>query len=170
MDLLKTHIQKNTFTVTDAHHFLSVLRQVLDKIFFVSDEGLSTDERYRNVVAALPESDKYHLEALSIDFLQTVSSENVHAILHDVRDWIESRPKITLYVPVTFESEQLKMIGSWCRAEISQNLFLEIIVEPSVVGGCAFIYKSSYHDMSLRARLHEDPTVIPNIIARYESA
>ncbi len=170
MEILKAHIQKTTFTVTEAHHVLSVLRQVIDKIFFIENDGMPIDERYRAAVADLPDTDRHHLSSLSADFLKEVSGDNVHTVLHDVREWVESRPKLTLYIPVVFETEQLATIGTWCRSEMSPDMFLETIVEPSVVGGCAFIYKSSYHDMSLRARLHEDPTAIPNIIARYESA
>jgi len=169
MEILRTHIHKNTFTLTEAYQFLSVLRQVLEKIFFTQDTHREIAERYYDVLHQLSENDKKHLAPIAVDFLSHITTENVHDIMHDLRVWLEEQPVMTLYVPVQFDADSIASIGTWCRAEIAPDLFLELIVEPSVVGGCAFIYRSSYHDVSLHARFREHPDMVSKMIATYES-
>lgn len=170
MDSFKEKFLATTYTVTSAHQRLGVLRHVLETVFFAEDTTQTTDERFQGALTKLSEADRRSISALGTEYLAEVTQENLHQTLINWRDWIDELPTMTLYVPVEFEDAQVAQLGQWCRAEVARSVLLELVVEPAVVGGCAFIQNHTYHDMSLRARLAEDAKTIPNIVASYESA
>lgn len=171
MDNLKKKLLDNTYTVASAHRRLSLLRQVLEKVFFVADvDGHAVEKRYQDALEELSESDNKSLVVFGNEFLSDLSSDNLHQVLTDLRGWLDNVPTMTLYVPGVFSETQVAELGQWCRVEINDQLFLELSVNPAVVGGCAFVHNHTYYDMSLRARLNEDPNILNSILAKYESA
>jgi hypothetical protein len=169
MDTLTSLLKKNAYTTTSAMRQLSLLRQVLQQIVFVEGASGTVQERYQKALSTLSDDDRHQLEGYGTEFLSTCTMDTIAHTVAELRQWVDDCPTLILYVPVEFDNTHLVSIGEWCRHEIHDNLFLEIVIEPSVVGGCAFIYNNQYHDLSLRARLHEHPEIIPSIIATYES-
>lgn len=169
MDNFKENFLATTYTVNSAHHRLGLLRQGLEKVFFSEEADSSRVERYQAALAELPSSDRQSLTALGTEYLEEINQDNLHKVLANWRQWLDELPTITIYVPVLFTETQEKELGQWCRAEVAQSVLLELVVEPAVVGGCAFIQNSTYYDLSLRSRLAEKEDVIPTIVAKYES-
>jgi hypothetical protein len=169
MDTLKSLLRKNAYTTTSALRQLSLLRQVLEQVVFVEGASGTVVERYQTALSKLPSEERHQLEGYGTDFLSTFAVGTIAKTVAELRQWVDDCPTLILYVPVEFDDDHLTAIGEWCRHEIHNDIFLEIVIEPSVVGGCAFIYNNQYHDLSLRAHLHERPEVIPSIIATYES-
>lgn len=170
MDRFKEQFLATTYTVSGAHQRLSLLRSVLESVFFTTDTSDTVVTRYNAVVEAMSPADRARLGELDTTILSHLTAATLSAALKEWHTWLETLPTLTLYVPVVFEESQVVLLGRWCRAEVAQSVLLELIVEPAVVGGCAVIAHDTYHDLSLRARLAERPTALPAIIATYESA
>ena len=171
MDLLHQKILAHTYTVASAHHSLGTLRHVLEQVFFVSDDSEETvEERYRVALTHLSDSDQRRLVDFGTKWLVDFSQSNLHQHILDLQKWLSEIPTITLYVPVIFEEEQIAWLGEWCRAEIDNQILLELVVDPATVGGCAFVHNHIYYDMSLRARIADMPDAVANVLKRYESA
>jgi F0F1-type ATP synthase delta subunit len=169
MDTYKTHFLATTYTVTAAHQRLALLRRVLEALYFSAASEEPITERLARVTSTLTHEEAAGLAAFDSAFIESQRAETVQAVLSEWQQWLATLPTFTLYVPVVFEDEQIILLGRWCRSEIAQSVLLELIVEPAVVGGCAFIHNHTYHDFSLRARLNRTPHTIPAIIATYES-
>jgi peptidoglycan/LPS O-acetylase OafA/YrhL len=57
-------------------------------------------------------------------------------------------PKVTLYIPVHFSIAQIERIGTWFRTQVQADILLDLKIDPDAVGGCAFVYKNTFHDVS----------------------
>ncbi len=168
MDTLKARIVANTYTLTTLYHRIAVLQQILEQVYFTTDDSATYADRYSAAVAALEETDRVALEEWETDWLTHFSEDNVHHELSALREWAGSLPRMTIYVPVAFDAPAAAVVGQWCRAEIDESLMLEILVDPAVVGGCGVIREYTYHDLSLRAKLAADPTAIKEVLQSYE--
>lgn len=169
MDTFKEKFLAVTYTIAAAHQRLGTLRHILETVWYAEDTTVSLNDRYKTAVLTLPKSDRHFFEELGVDFLSQITQENLHRYITDWQEWIDNLPTLIIYVPVQFEDEQIINLGQWCRAEVTQSVLLDLVIEPAVVGGCAFIKNHTYHDFSLRARLAEDRQVIPAIVTKYES-
>jgi len=170
MDSIKKKLQTTTYTISSAHQRLGLLRQVMEEVFFGSDTPeASVAKRYQAAVANLSPLERQAVTALGVSHLDDWKAESIHHTLTALLQWLDVQPVITLYVPVVFADRQIEILGQWFREEISDDVWLDIMVDPNVVGGCALIVNNIYHDLSLRTFLADDRTIVPKIIARYES-
>ena len=54
------------------------------------------------------------------------------------------------YIPMLFGAQEYKRLGAWFREQVSPRMVLDIKIDPSVAGGCAFVWKGIYHDFSFK--------------------
>jgi len=56
----------------------------------------------------------------------------------------------------------------WLRENLDQpRLVFDFKVDPSLIGGCAFVYKGVYKDYSLRARISDNKDKIIGEFRKY---
>ena len=170
MDTLQTSLLASTYTVTALYHRIGVVQQLIEHVYYTAgaDTSATLSERYQAAVAALPDADQRVVREWGEDWLLAVDEHTVHQFTTALREWVDTLPTMTIYVPVRLDETAAASIGTWCRAELADDMMMELLVDPAVVGGCAVIKEYTYHDLSLRTKLAAQPTVIPDIVGSYE--
>ena len=99
--------------------------------------------------------------------LGSFSAETLYERVRSLKDAAAELPKIGLYVPVRFDAPHIERIGLWCRAHIAPDIMIECTVNPATVGGCAFAYRSAYHDRSLLHYAKKERRAVAELIRTY---
>lgn len=94
---------------------------------------------------------------------------SLHNFLEAIQAWVKALPELTIYVPTALDSAGEAIIGAWCRKEVAPNLMLDIQVEATVIGGCAFVTGGHFHDYSLHGRFADNPSVVADVLDSYAS-
>ncbi len=145
----------NTYTVNDLMRRFALLRNYLEAKLFGGREGgsitletlLMRERADEGAVVAL----KAWNEAFSFE---KISLESLHAMLPSVEEDIRGLPILRLYTPVELDVTQTNRVGNWVRTHLDPNLMLELHVDARAVGGCAFVWRDTFRDYSLRHFVH----------------
>lgn len=154
-------IVDTSYTKSDFYNKSILLKSFFEHLFFTAQSGNSTIEKLNvYLVDNKVESDVIKsLSALNTDFYSYFTSENFNKILDDLEEYVKDLPSIVIYLPVIFTNSEIEKLGKWLRNNIAKNIFMEIKIDPEVVGGCSFVWNSVYHDFSHRYffdKKHED--------------
>jgi len=159
----------HTYTAGALHRRLGLLQECLEEAFFHSTA--STDAVALKVVShASKIASKEDAEVFAhvpSDMWKEFTLHNFADVIASLTQESQTLPVLTLYVPVAFDDAALASISSWCRLEIHKALMLEIIVKPSTVGGCAFVFGDTYHDISLHDIMHTHKGVVAELLNSY---
>jgi hypothetical protein len=169
MDPLKAAFLSNTFTIEAAHRRLGLLQRVLETVLFNTDTA--SENRVVSYTATLAEfASPEDLTALTLwgtAWLAHFSAENFHTELGALRTYIDSLPRLVLYVPEMLDDTGSALVGSWCRTELKVSYLLDLEVDPDVIGGCAFVKDGRFIDYSFAAQLRSNPHLVSEVVASY---
>jgi hypothetical protein len=166
-------ILSNTYTKSDFYRSISLVQEFLEHAFYNTDDSDDVGHTERIVNHARLSGDvtvAERIEEWGEPVLSVFTRENLYQKLKALKEGIEILPELVLYVPVTFGPREIEQIGRWCRQHIDQTIILNISVEPEVVGGCAFVWKGTYHDFSLRYFLQKKEEEIVRLMSAYDVA
>lgn len=143
-DILNT-ILKDTFSLSLLKHRLNILKTNLIKTFF----GSNTEE------LSLSAEDLNWLKSLPLSFYQQFNKDNVYKIFSDLETEIVKLKVLTMHL--TFEPDEatLGQIGIFARKTFDPILLLDIKLNPSLIAGTALVWKGTYRDYSLLAKIEE---------------
>lgn len=146
-------ILKNTFSLGDMYTRADLLGRFFEHLFFgaAEREGARAHLIHAYYQSADPET-QAHADAIAAwgdDVLNTYTAENLYERVHELKQAAEANSKIVLYVPVRLSTAHIERIGVWCRTNVQPNIILDLKVDPSTVGGCAFAFNNLLHDVSL---------------------
>ncbi len=141
----------NTYTVNDLLRRFGFLRAYLEAKLFGGAEGatltlsavLARERADEGSVAALLDWEKAFTR-------EKVSLESLRVMLPSVEEDVRGLPVLRLYTPVELDSTHTARVGAWVREHLDPNLMLELHVDARAVGGCAFVWRDTFHDFSLR--------------------
>lgn len=68
---------------------------------------------------------------------------------------IKSVPVLNLTVAVDFSKEEISEIVERIRKMFKKNVFLELRVDTSLIGGCVFVWDGQVHDFSLKKTISD---------------
>lgn len=136
-------ISKDIYTVSGLKKRLRVLRSYFSKNFFGAP---FTD---------LSENDLLWINSLPKSFLSQFEKSNLTQKLYRLENKSNQLPFLTMYLPFEANGETAKLIGSMVRQLFNPNLFLDIKYDPSLLAGCALVWKGIYKDYSLKERIEE---------------
>ncbi|MDB5238005.1 MAG: hypothetical protein JWM46_275 [Candidatus Kaiserbacteria bacterium] len=145
-------VLKNTFCISDLHRRADILQTFLEHFFFGTTP--KTGSRAELIVSFYAQGDPetvQHAHAVAAwgdAVLDLYTEKNVYERIKLLKSLAASLPKLTLYIPVHFALSQIERIGEWCRAQVQPDILLDIKIDPEAVGGCAFVYKNTFHDFS----------------------
>lgn len=149
---LLQRILLHTYTKSDFYRTLDVVQEYLEHAFYNTDDTDDSNHTERLVRYAESQGDilvAEHLKGWGEPVLSVFTRENLYEKLKELRNAFEGLPEIVVYAPVLFGKEEVLTIGTWCRENLDRNIVLNMQVEPTVVGGCAFVWNGTYHDFSL---------------------
>ncbi|OGG30044.1 hypothetical protein A3A63_01845 [Candidatus Gottesmanbacteria bacterium RIFCSPLOWO2_01_FULL_46_9] len=155
-----------SFVKTDVMRRTRIIREFLEQKFYTPGEkrGLTAFLEHTNT----SDDDMKIMEHWGEPFFNSFTKENAYDLLENVKGRMNDLPTINLYVPLTLGPTDIPRLGAWCRKNIDKNILIELHVEPSTFGGCAFAWNGIYMDYSLRHYLRKRLDAVRNILSDYE--
>jgi hypothetical protein len=172
-NFLLQRILSNTYTKSDFYRSISAVQEFLEHAFYNTDDNDDSNHTERIVKHAHASGDvavAERIEGWGDPVLSVFTRENLYEKLKELKGEVESLPELALYVPVAFGHREIEHIGRWCREHIDRKVVLSLSVEPEVVGGCAFVWKGTYHDFSLQYFIQKKEGEIARLISAYNAA
>lgn len=159
---------KNTYTTDDLVERIALMRKYYAQHLFSGGEHLTL----ANVVQAECEAATFAaLEEWQQAFKkEAISPLVVYEALDAIEEDLAGVPAVTLYVPIKFSPEHVERFGKWFRDNVQPNILLTLRTDPRAAGGCAFIWKSTYYDHSLRYFIQQNRAAIVKTFNKYTHA
>ena len=162
--LLET-ILKTSYSKVEIYRRIRLWRSFLESEFFGKGKKSSLSE-FLKKEAADPEDAKV-MDDWGDGFFDTFTKDNAYEITDALTEAIKNLPLVNLYVPFEPGQKDIEAYGVWFRANVDQYMILEVHLDASVFGGCAFSIDGRYYDYSLRHRLETKTNQIHDILGRF---
>ena len=164
---LLTTIVSNTYTVSDLDRRLGLLRGCVESALFTETDMSYLEECMLYLEKHASEVDMVAVKEWGALVLTAFTQRNVRTLIKNIYAASEAVSVFTIYLPCAFPDAEIKMIGDWCRREGESNVLLDVHVDASVVGGCAFVANDTYQEISFASRMQETPGLITNLLTQY---
>ena len=166
------YLLSRTYTYTDLHRRLRLLQESLEEVIYDEPQQIRVvpiAERRQKAIKekTLEESDAIVLNEMEEKLWEIFTPKTVVSEVKGLMVASDKLPVMTLYVPVFFTEVQLAPISEWARGQVEQNLLFEVLVDPKTVGGCAFVYKDTHFDWSLRRYLRAKRGMVTSLLNAY---
>jgi|SRR3989344_4817887 len=146
MDDFFNQLFSDTYTLSSLKFKSRILRAYMQEILFSgSNQSLDSVD---------PEGKgREWIKSLDKKVLSAITKENFNEVFKFLEEKITSG--LVLYLAFPAEEAQIKEIGQWLRKNINGQLIFDVKVDPSLIGGCALVYKGVYKDFSLKGKIGE---------------
>lgn len=160
-----------TYTKDNLHKKILYLRSFFSNYFFKDNQGEAIKlalAKHLDGEQATPYL-KDTLVNLGDDFYSFFNQENFNSVLDSLDNEVKQYPIITMYVPVLLPPSEVEKLGTWLRTNVSEQIFMELSVDQSAIGGCKFVWNGMVHDFSLSKRLEGHATEIKQLLKNYDT-
>lgn len=142
-DILPT-ILKDTYTISQLRHKISVLKQSFLQHFF-SGQTIEINQNH----------------------LKFINKDNVYQVFDDLEKEIAKFIPLTIYL--TFEPDEatLTQIGQYGRKIFGPSLLFDVKYDPRLIAGAALVWKGVYRDYSLRSKIEERKMLILDTFKKF---
>lgn len=152
-ELLFLKLLKHTYTRANFYYRLEILKEFLEYVFFVrKDTEVQNIEMFKQFLQKRKEDETTKSVLVTLDdaLLLEFTPTNLYEVVQQVKHRIKTLPIIVVYVPARFPPKEVIRLGEWFRTHLLSSLLLSLQVDPSVAGGCAFVWKNIYYDFSFK--------------------
>lgn len=162
--LLET-ILATSYSKVDLHRRIRLWREYLEQAYFgKGKKQIIKSFLERESVTA---QDRKAIESWGEEFAKSFTKETAYELTDILTESIKNLPLVNLYVPYEPTEKDVDRFGEWFRENIDKYILLDIHVDASTFGGCAFAVDGVYKDYSLRSRLAECTPQIHDILGKY---
>jgi hypothetical protein len=163
-DQVTQKILSNSYTKGDIARRLRFLRQYLETCFFKPDE---TDMTKFLLSEHATTDDIDAFISWGKTFFDGFTKENAYKIIEDIEKYIKTMPMISLYIPYEPVPAELVKLGKWFRANVRETILIDMKIDPTLLGGCAFVWQGNYRDYSLRYYMEKKRDEITKLVESY---
>jgi F0F1-type ATP synthase delta subunit len=154
----------NTYTKNDIARRTRLLREYLEKTFFTPE----MNELTKFLISRQATTDDIDtFLSWGEEFFKTFSQANIYAILSDIDERVKHAPVVVLYIPYDPVPAETIKLGKWFRRHVHDGILVDLHTDPSLLGGCAFVWKGMYRDYSLRYYMLKKREEIHKLIGEY---
>lgn len=148
----------STYTSTDAMRRLRAIKQfILNQLFASAIQSFGSGD----------EADSAWLPSLGTDFYAAFNQNNVYATMEDLERAIRGIKPLLIYLPFEIPQGEMVRVGMKLRTEYGKNFLVDFKVDPTLIAGCALVWKSIYRDYSVRGKIHQHKSEIIEIVRSY---
>jgi hypothetical protein len=158
-------VLSSTYIKADVLRRIHIIREYLEQRFFTPGEKHELPE-YLDIAKIDPD-DKNALITWGSTFFNQFTKENAYSILDLMTQEVKNLPIINMYVPVGLPHEDVGKLGTWVRQNVNASVLIELHIDASTFGGCAFAWNGVYYDYTLRHYMRKKTESIRKIISDY---
>lgn len=108
-------------------------------------------------------------EFANSDEAKTISVSNYSKWISDLKELVESTPKIIVYVPFVFPEAKLGQLHKTAVEAVGQFVYLDIKFDEDLLAGCAIVWKGNYKDYSLRSTLRSKQEGVKKLLQQFKT-
>jgi len=150
---LLDQILKETYVKHQALLRLHALKEVtLHRIF--SRKALPKDPSY------LTDRTAAWLDSLDQTIYKQFDRNNAYKIFEETEKELKAIPSLIIYLPFELPDDEVNHLGKYLRQDYGKNFLIDILIDPELVAGAAFVWKGDYKDYSLRQKIDENKSQI----------
>ena len=153
-----------TYTKTDIVRRTRFLREYMEKTFFTPEEHEMT--KFLISRQATTEDIDSFL-SWGEEFFKTFTRENTYKIVSAINDFAKHMPQVVLYIPYEPVPAETVKLGKWFRKSVHREILMDLHTDPTLLGGCAFVWRGIYRDYSLRYYMLKKREEIHKLISEY---
>lgn len=147
-------ILKDTYTLESFRKRVLTLKHSIEKKVYNSEPENSQKDQVAKV-----EFD---------NLLEGVTSNNFPKIFKRMEAFVSQGSVLTIYFVFLPDENQIKEIGQFLRKSLDKpDLVFDVKVDPSLIGGCAIVYKGVYKDYSLKAKINANKEKLVEQFRKY---
>lgn len=150
-------ILKDTYSLSQLKHRLTILKAYLLKTFFGSSQQ----------TPPLSKNDLNWLNSLPESFYQQFNKDNVYKTFADLENTGLKSAFLTMYLTFEPDDETLEQIGNRARKLFGPDLILDVKFDPTLIAGCSLVWNGIQKDYSLRAKIEEKKPAIIDGFKRF---
>lgn len=132
----------NTYTVSDLHRRVRLVREYLTATFFA-----------KGALPAAREEDQNWLLSLAFD---GVTKNNLSDVLELLEKQANEIKPLIIFLAITPSQTEIEILGRRIRTDFGANLLIELRLDLMLIAGAALAYKGIYKDYSLRQKLKDN--------------
>jgi len=163
-DEIISKILTTSFTKTDINRRMRLLREYLEQVYFKS-EKMDTTKFLISRQATTDDIDVFL--NWGDNFFKNFNQENIYKIITRISDVVKKMPVITIYIPYEPVPAEIIKLGRWCRKNITEGVIVDLKTEPTLLRGCALVWKGMYRDYSLRYYMMKKRGEIERVLEEY---
>lgn len=137
-------------TQKDASELLSKLDELINAFYNIKTNA---SEKINEL---LPYDKKEHILAIMqgkhVKIDDTTSVQNY---LIGFRNTIQSLPVITMHLAFEPTQDTVASFSNWFLVTLKKEVLLDLVLDQSLIGGCAIEYKGKYKEYSVKKKLEE---------------
>jgi F0F1-type ATP synthase delta subunit len=157
-----------TFTTADMRRRVKILsKSFFEYVFFKDSTTIVLDSLQEYIVSKSSDSDKNILFQVLPVAVAEINVSNIERYFTKLKEEIGLLEVLPLYLPTELPETEIFKISIWCRKQISPHILLDVHIDESVVGGCAFVHDNKYYESSFRRLIVKHPDIITGIIDQY---
>lgn len=118
-------------------------------------------------VEDLTPEDQAWLGSLDQNFISNFTPQNSSQIFENIEEEILKISPLVVYIPFEMPAENLSEFGSYLKGSFGSKILFELRYDPTLIAGCALVWKGQLKDYSLRARISESKKEIFSTFKSY---
>jgi hypothetical protein len=166
-ELLLATLLSCSYTKQDILRRLRLLREYFEQKYFAPNPPDSIGPFLKSQKAS--SFDCTTLPALSKEFYDSFSKDNVYDQLDAIAEKIKKYPTINVYLPFAPDETEAEKLGKWFRGQIKSDTIIEIHVDKGMVGGMGFAKGGYFRDYSLRHYIEKSRDGIKSVVDKFEN-
>jgi F0F1-type ATP synthase delta subunit len=157
-------ILSNTFTKADLARRVRLLRQYMETCFYKPEKTEMTKFLINERATT---EDINSFITWGDDFFRHFTKENTYKIIEQVEEMLKKMHLISMYIPYEPVPAEVVKLGKWFRGNVGDEVIIDLRTDPTLLGGCAFVFKGIYRDYSLRYYMAKKRDEIAKMISDY---
>jgi hypothetical protein len=159
-----TTILKTSYTKNDIGRRLRLLREYMEKCFFTPIQ----EDMTKFLISQQATTDDIDtFIRWGDEFFKAFSKNTLYKFIIAMSEHMKAMPIVTLYIPYEPVPAEVIKIGKWFRMNVNEGVLMDLHTDPSLLGGCAFVWHGIYRDYSLRYYMLKKREAIERIIEEY---
>ena len=165
-DQLLTIFLANTLTKDSAQHRLSLTKEFLEYYFFTKHENQNLIYLLNKFINEKKENrDEFNaLFTWGYHFFDLFTKKNMYNLLTELENRVRDLPTAVVYLPFVLPVYALPKLSAWFRTNVHPNFIIDLKSDRDLIGGCAIVWKGTYHDFSLRYFLSIKKAAVKKIV------
>ncbi len=163
---LKYVVIRTAYTKADIQRRLRLLREYLEQTHFAGEDV----ELTKFLLSKRAQTDDIDaFLSWGKEFFDAFTKEKAYTLLNVIAEHMKTLPVISMYIPYEPVPAEVNKLGAWIRRNVGELVLIDLHTDPTLLGGCAFAWKGTYRDYSLRYYMQKKRDEITKIIEQYVS-